>query len=129
MKKEFGKAVMVIRLRILTFNIHHGRGLDRIVDLDRISRVIRSANPDIVGLNEVDKQYSKRSEFVDQADWLAEKLDMEHVFGPAITLESQGNRQYGNAILSRYPIIKSRKHPFDFLPKVVEDRSLLEAGD
>ncbi|KKK39747.1 hypothetical protein WQ57_00140 [Mesobacillus campisalis] len=121
------KAVMVIQLRILTFNIHHGRGLDRKVDLNRISKVIRSADPDIVGLNEVDKQYSKRSEFVDQAAWLAEKLDMEHVFGPAITLESQGNRQYGNAILSRYPIIKSRNHPFDFLPKVVEDRSLLEA--
>ncbi|WP_197280061.1 endonuclease/exonuclease/phosphatase family protein [Bacillus sp. FJAT-27251] len=118
---------MVIKLRILTFNIHHGRGLDRKVDLDRIRRVIRSGDPDIVGLNEVDKQYSKRSEFVDQAGWLAEKLDMEHVFGPAITLDSQENRQYGNAILSRFPILKSRNHPFDFLPKVVEDRSLLEA--
>jgi endonuclease/exonuclease/phosphatase family metal-dependent hydrolase len=119
--------VRIIQIRVLTFNIHHGKGLDAQVDLERISRVIRTAKADIIGLNEVDRQFSKRSGFVDQAGWLANDLNMDHVFGPAVTIEEQGNRQYGNCILSRFPIAKSQNHPFDFLPRVVEDRALLEA--
>nr|WP_269521728.1 endonuclease/exonuclease/phosphatase family protein [Bacillus sp. J33] len=115
---------------MLTFNTHHGKGMDRRVNLNRISNIIKSSNADIIGLNEVDNQFSRRSNFENQALWLANELKMDYVFGPAITYENQSEnifRQYGNALLSRLPIIKSENHPFDFLPRVAEDRALLEA--
>lgn len=57
---------MVIKIRLLTFNIHHGKGLDRKVNLQRISHVIKSVNADVIGINEVDKNFSNRSNYVDQ---------------------------------------------------------------
>ncbi|MDQ0256314.1 endonuclease/exonuclease/phosphatase family metal-dependent hydrolase [Evansella vedderi] len=118
-----------MQIKVLTFNIHHGKGLDKMVNLRRISNVIKSSKANIIGLNEVDKHFSKRSDYEDQAQWLAKDLNMEYVFGPAITLRGKGQssiRQYGNALLTQFPIIKSKNHPFDFLPRVVEDRALLE---
>ncbi|WP_257349705.1 endonuclease/exonuclease/phosphatase family protein [Pseudalkalibacillus decolorationis] len=116
-------------LKILTFNIHHGKGMDKKLDLKRISQIIDESNADIIGLNEVDKQFSKRSEYMDQAEWIANKLKMDYVFGPAITMEGKRKddiRQYGSTILTRFPILDSENHPFDFLPSIIEDRSLLE---
>lgn len=116
-----------MNLKLLTFNIHHGKGIDKKLDLDRIIRIISNANADIIGLNEVDKQFSKRSNFMDQAKYIANALNMQYVFGPAIKIEKEkGIRQYGNALMTRYPIISSKNYPFDFLPRVVEDRALLE---
>ena len=43
-------------LRVLTYNIHHGEGTDGKLDLDRIARVIKAAEPDIVALQEVDQK-------------------------------------------------------------------------
>lgn len=120
---------MVIKIRLLTFNIHHGKGLDRKVNLQRISHVIKSVNADVIGINEVDKNFSNRSNYVDQTQWLADELQFHCVFGPAITITEkgkQGIRQYGNALLSRFPIIHTQNYPFDFLPSVIEDRALLE---
>ena len=41
------------RLRVLTYNIHHGEGVDGKLDLERIASVIRSVEPDLVALLEV----------------------------------------------------------------------------
>ncbi|RFU70677.1 endonuclease [Peribacillus saganii] len=116
-------------IKVLTFNIHQGRGTDKKLDLFRIARVIRKSDADIIGLNEVDRYFSSRSHFEDQALYLAKELDMNFVFGPAVTISTpkgMNTRQFGNAILTRFPIVKSENHPFDFLPNVVEDRALLE---
>ena len=43
------------RLRVMAYNIKHGRGMDRKIDLERIARVIRDEAPDVVLLQEVDK--------------------------------------------------------------------------
>ena len=40
--------------RIMSYNIHHGRGMDDVVDIPRISDVINDVSPDVVGLQEVD---------------------------------------------------------------------------
>ncbi|AZO93199.1 endonuclease [Halocella sp. SP3-1] len=87
-------------IKIMTYNIQHGRGINGKLALDRIAGVIKDSGADIVGLNEVD-QRQKRSNFVDQVAYLAERLDMNYVFGPTLKGIS-GN--YGNAILSRFPI-------------------------
>ncbi|ALC91267.1 hypothetical protein AM500_16815 [Bacillus sp. FJAT-18017] len=115
--------------KVLTFNIHHGIGVDKRLDLTRIAQLIKSLDADIIGLNEVDRFFSKRSDFEDQARFLAKELNYEHIFGPAVTMEAMDReeaRQFGNALLTRFPIIDTKNHPFDFLPKVTEDRALLE---
>lgn len=43
-----------LQLRVLSYNIHHGRGADDKVDLQRIAGVINEARPDLVALQEVD---------------------------------------------------------------------------
>ena len=98
-------------LRVLVFNIHHGAGTDGVLDLERVGRVIRSSGADIVGLQEVDRHYSARSDWADQGVELARALDMHLLYGANIDDEPPGpdrpRVQYGNAILSRYPIISS----------------------
>ncbi|MFB4164316.1 endonuclease/exonuclease/phosphatase family protein [Alteribacillus sp. JSM 102045] len=114
----------------MTYNIHHGKGMDKQMDLNRIAEVIHKSDVDIVGLNEVDKHFSKRSHYQDQVNELAKKLNMYHGYGPSISLKSKystANRQYGNALLSRYPILKKKTVSFDFIPSLTEGRSLLDA--
>lgn len=91
----------------MTFNIHHGKGIDKQVDLYRIAEVIEKSDADIIGLNEVDKHFSKRSLYENQIGWLAKQLNIEHAFSPSLSIKSKNSttiRQYGNALLSRYPI-------------------------
>jgi endonuclease/exonuclease/phosphatase family metal-dependent hydrolase len=121
----------------MTFNIHHGKGTDGKLNLKRIAQVIEKSDVDIIGLNEVDKQFSKRSDYIDQAAWLADHLQMYHAFGPTLSLKTKGRsmstneesgstRQYGNALLSRYPILFYKNHPFHSKLRLMEGRALLE---
>jgi endonuclease/exonuclease/phosphatase family metal-dependent hydrolase len=87
-------------LRVLSYNIHHGRGLDEQVDLKRIADVIRTADPDVVALQEVDR-LTKRTGNVDQASELARMTGMCSTFAKAIDFEGG---DYGQAILSRFPL-------------------------
>lgn len=109
------------RIRVLTYNIHHGQGTDGRIDLERIARVIRSANPDVVALQEVDRR-TGRSGGVDQAETLGQLTGMTAVFGKAFDFDGG---EYGNAVLSRLRVTGHEVHP---LPKRSghEDRALLE---
>jgi endonuclease/exonuclease/phosphatase family metal-dependent hydrolase len=72
----------------------------------------------------VDRHFGERSEHVDQALLLSRALDMELAWGPAIDRPGAGSgrRQYGNALLSRLPVLTSELHP---LPGGGEPRSAL----
>lgn len=94
------------RLRVLSYNIHHGEGADGRLDLERISRVITSVEPDLVALQEVDCK-ARRTGQVDQPAELARLTGMHVAFGENIPL--QGGH-YGNAVLSRYPITRHKNH-------------------
>lgn len=99
-----------IPLTIMTYNIHHGRGLDGEIDLDRIAGVIRKSQADIVALQEVDI-HTKRSGNIDIVKVLSEKTGLKYTaFGQ--NLEFEGG-QYGNAILSKYPVKHIKNHHFD----------------
>jgi endonuclease/exonuclease/phosphatase family metal-dependent hydrolase len=95
-------------LTVLNFNIHHAAGTDEVLDLDRIADVIKDSEADVVGLQEVDRHYSERSEWADQPAELAERLGFHVVYGANIDQDppegSDDRIQYGTAILSRYPI-------------------------
>ncbi|MCA9127909.1 MAG: endonuclease/exonuclease/phosphatase family protein, partial [Planctomycetales bacterium] len=111
-----------IRLRVLSYNIHHGEGVDRKLDLERIAKVILSVKPDVVALQEVDRNV-KRSEGVDQPKELARLTEMNVIFGANIEL--QGGH-YGNALLSRFPNVQNKNH---LLPNIGdgEQRGVIEA--
>ncbi|MEW6237536.1 MAG: endonuclease/exonuclease/phosphatase family protein [Candidatus Omnitrophota bacterium] len=87
------------RIVVLSYNIHHGEGMDGKIDLERIAGVILSVTPDLVSLQEVDRK-TQRSGGVDQAAELARLTGMKMAYGRA--MDYQGG-QYGDAILSRFP--------------------------
>lgn len=95
-----------IRLRVLSYNIHHGEGVDRKLDLPRIADVIKSVKPDIVALQEVDRG-TERTSKIDQPAELARLTGMNVVFGNNIRY--QGG-DYGNAVLSRFPVKRHKNH-------------------
>lgn len=94
-------------VRVLSYNIHHAEGMDGKIDLPRVASVIKSVNPDLVALQEVDVR-TQRSGGVDQLLELAHLTGMQPVYGQ--TISHQGGL-YGNAILARRPLAGFANHP------------------
>jgi len=90
-------------LRVLSYNIHHGEGVDGAFDYHRLANVIRSTKPDVVALQEVDNT-TGRASGIDQAAILGELTGMYHYFAQAMPFDGGG---YGEAVLSRFPIEKA----------------------
>ena len=88
-------------LRVMTYNIHVGIGMDKKLDLPRIAGIINAQHPDLVGLQEVDRGV-QRTQRIDEIVELAKLTRMNYDF--AFNLRYQGG-QYGVAILSRFPIV------------------------
>lgn len=88
-------------LRIVTYNIHHAEGVDGVLDLDRIAGILLALDPDVVCLQEVDRNLP-RTKQLDMPVLFAEKLKMQVVFEPNYRFDGG---DYGNAVLSRLPIL------------------------
>lgn len=85
------------RITVLTYNIHHGEGNDAQVDLPRLAEVINRLKPDLVALQEVDRN-TNRTHNVDQTAELARLTKMHGYFFRQIDYDGG---QYGQAILSK----------------------------
>ena len=109
---------MPMNLRAMTYNIHSGFGRHG-HNLDTILRVIESEQADLVALQEVDFAL-RRSGYVNQAQWLADRLSMHAIIGGT---RRQG--RYGNALLTRWPITLVMNHNLTVLPH--PGRACLEA--
>lgn len=110
------------RVRIVTFNIAHGRGLNPIQgitsadrlrrNLARIGDLLLRLKPDIVALQEIDQRSRWAGNF-DQLDFLGRHTGMPYaVFGIHNRREGLINLAYGNALLSRHPILTSETVSF-----------------
>ncbi|WP_433430545.1 endonuclease/exonuclease/phosphatase family protein [Nonomuraea sp. CA-141351] len=103
-----------VRLRVATYNIHAGAGQDGRFDVARQVEAMRALNADVIALQEVDVHWGARSEWRDLASELATALGMRVFFGPIYDLDppadGEPRRQYGNAILTRYPVLYSQNH-------------------
>lgn len=108
-------------LHVMSYNIHHGEGLDRKVDLARIARLITEARADLVGLQEVDRgcERTQRRDFPAE---LAQLTGLQVVFERNIVY--QGG-DYGNAVLSRFPIKRSQNTHYKML-RTGEQRGVLQ---
>lgn len=91
-------------LRIMDYNLHNGFNTDGQLDLETLAQVIEEANPDVLGLQEVSRGWVINGS-VDMAQWLSHRLKMPYIFDP-----TEG-AQWGNAILSRYPIVSTDSGP------------------
>lgn len=112
---------MSARLRIMTYNVHGGVGVDRKLDLDRIAAVIRREKPDVVALQELDVG-RMRSGGVDQARDIAGRLGMASHFHAAFRVQEE---EYGDALLSPLPmrLVKAGALPRPVgSPRVIERR-------
>jgi endonuclease/exonuclease/phosphatase family metal-dependent hydrolase len=97
----------------MTYNIRAGLGFgsartesDMGTRLGEIADVIRAADADVVLLQEVDQGVQRTGE-IDEPAVLADLLEMNHAFAPAIEL--QGGR-YGVALLTRWEIASQSVH-------------------
>lgn len=120
------RAELPAEIRVVSYNIHHGEGTDAKFDLPRIATLLRSVEPHIVALQEVD-QRTARSSGVDQPEELARLTGMQVVFGRNIDYQGGG---YGTALLTRLPI---KAHASHKLPSFYSDEQrgvqVVELGD
>jgi len=85
-------------LSVMTYNLNNGFNTKGKLDIDEIANVIESNRPDIVALQEVSRGWVVNGR-LDMLEWLSYRLHMPYVFGPT------ADPYWGNAILSRYPIV------------------------
>lgn len=112
-------------LRVMTYNIHFGTNVKGQIDLEALAQLIETSNPDVVGLQEVSRGWIINGS-VDMAEWLARRLDMNLVFGPA----SDG--QWGNVVLTKLPVSGASVHPLptdDLLLKRSFEHVVLSGGE
>jgi endonuclease/exonuclease/phosphatase family metal-dependent hydrolase len=93
---------MAHELSLLTWNIHGCVGADRRFDLSRVARVLRELSPEVAALQEVGEVHG-RIPALDQARAIAEQTGTRLAFMANVF---KGRRRYGNAILSRLPILR-----------------------
>jgi len=103
-------------IRVLCWNLHHGVGGDGKLDLPRIAKVIQEAKPDLVALQEVDKN-CRRSRKVDQAAELGKLTGMHTTYGKAMDFDGG---EYGQAILTKKPpqLVKVHRLPGKGEPRI-----------
>ena len=94
---------------IVSWNIQNGKGCDGVTDLARIARVARAmGESDVLCFQEIARLDPA---FGGEADQVAELEGLfpgfQAIFGPALV---RGERQYGNLILSRLPVLQAFNH-------------------
>lgn len=109
----------VADVRIVTYNIHRSRGLDRRTRPERIAAVLGRIEPDIVALQEVIGPGLTPG----HAELLGASLGMGWVMAPTRELR---RHQFGNVVLSRYPIRDHAQHDLSW--KTCEPRCAQRVG-
>ena len=101
-------------LRVVTYNIHRGRGLDGRTQPHRAIDVLRSLNADIIALQEVIGAGPNGSS---QAEEIGAGLGMGWVMASVRHLRGH---QFGNVVLSKFPI--KQHYQYDLSWKTCEPR-------
>ncbi|MEX2564584.1 MAG: endonuclease/exonuclease/phosphatase family protein [Cyclobacteriaceae bacterium] len=113
------------QLKVLAYNIHHANPPSKpdVIDIEAIASVILESEAELVALQEVDVRTERSGKDLHQAAKLAELTGMHYYFSKSI--DYQGG-EYGNAILSKYPIENSEVLPLP-AEEGTEPRMLLVA--
>ncbi len=105
-------------IKVMSYNIRIGAGGGewpsdpKVFNLEPAAVVIASQQPDLAGLQEVDR-FRPRSAKMDQPALLKEKLKMNTAFAPAYTVPVAGAsaEEYGVALLSKHSVLSQRRFP------------------
>ena len=109
-------------LKIITFNVAHGRGTDNKVDIERQANLIKEYKPDIIFLQEVD-MYTKRAGEMNQIREFAKKVGLYYCSMESnITLE---DGYYGDGIISKFLISFSANYLMPLTDTKHEQRGIL----
>lgn len=96
-------AVLSAEIAVMSYNIHHGEGVDGVFDLARIAAVINAANPVLVALQEVDSGTTR-------ASGKHQELELAHLTNMHVAVFAEAipyaGGSYGDAILSRWPVVE-----------------------
>lgn len=111
------------RLRVMTYNIHHGQGMDGKIDVARIGDIITGNLADLAALQEVDRGV-ERTKKIDIIKMLSDQTGMSMAFGKNI--DFQGG-DYGNGILSKFRIDSVKNSHYRMLQEG-EQRGLLKTS-
>lgn len=106
-------------LTIATYNIHAAVGSDGRFAPDRVARVLREISADIIALQEVPLG---GSHWPNVLSMLEKAVGLAAVEGYTFSV---GGRRFGNAILSRYPVLTTRRIDISFGSR--EPRGALDA--
>ena len=93
-----------MNLKIISYNIRHGKGLDNIQDLSRAAEIILLQAPDLCGLQEVD-EFCMRSDSVSQTNYLAKRTLMKGTFSKFMDYDKG---EYGMSTLYSKPVISTK---------------------
>lgn len=110
--------------KVMSYNIHIGNPPSKDAsyrDLEAIAQVINIQKPDLVALSEVDNKTRRSGATVDQAKELGRLTGMYYYFTKA--MDYQGG-EYGDAVLSRFPISESKRYELPTTGPGFEPRSL-----
>ncbi len=95
-----------MKVTVMSFNTQHCCNyITKKIDYDVMVKAIRDCGADIVGLNEM-YGAGEAEYFEPQAQILAEKLGYHYYFAKAIEVFDVPS-PYGNALISRYPILSA----------------------
>jgi endonuclease/exonuclease/phosphatase family metal-dependent hydrolase len=110
-------------VRVLSFNIYHGETMKGDFDLDLIANVIKSVDPDLVALQEVDFN-TNRAKNMDLPVELALRTGLTPLFGKAMSFDGG---EYGEGVLSKYSFFSTKNHGLT-TQQGKEPRSALEVN-
>ena len=114
------QAKKVRNLRLTSYNIQHGEGLDKKIDHARQAKILRKARTQVAAIQEVDS-VTRRNGGLYSLEEIGRKAKMFSTFAPAINF--QGGK-YGIGILSKKQPMSVRRIA---LPGREEPRMLLVA--
>ena len=122
-------------MKLLTWNIQWGLGMDGRVDLARIVDHSRAANPDVICLQEVADNMPDLAgnDDADQFAAIAKLLPgYRAIVGAGVDIfdDDGRRRRFGNMILSRFPVRQVLRHqlPWTGAPGLNMPRMLIEAS-
>ncbi len=105
-------------VRVMSYNIHQGFDVEGVLGIEALARVIEAQDPDIVALQEVSRGWVINGS-TDTLVWLSQRLEMDYVWGPA------ADSTWGNAVLSRFPVLDSQNKSMPNNDEIRLDRGFL----
>jgi endonuclease/exonuclease/phosphatase family metal-dependent hydrolase len=98
-------------IRVMTWNIHGAFGRNPRFDLDRVIALIKSHDPDVIALQEIDSRRPRAEGAVEPFVALKAALGTHGIDAKAIAAK---DGDYGQALISRWPILNAEIHDISY---------------